>query len=212
MNRIGNRPKAMARISLLIVLGFAVGLLLLPRLLNWAQADPPMDTKDAPEKTAAPTPSAPSAPAADKGPAPAPSPEPPIGPPHADVFVESRPSVPAPATEPTAPIQLTGSIPPPSINPPLTQAAPVDELQKARDTLKELAIARQKKQTELKDIEKLYAAAQAKLNEVLQTRLKVLEDEANALRAELKAQHIPPTTAEPVPAPQAITGSASDDE
>src|SRR5262249_14786821 len=144
-------------------------------------------------------------------PAPVPSTEPPVMPPNADVFVEKRPAPPTPTTTaPSAPLPQPTNFAPPD-NPPVTAAAPVDELQKARDTLKELAVARQKKSDELKDIEKLYAAAQARLNEVLQKRLKMLEQEANALRAELKAQQIPATAEEIVPAPQVITGSESDE-
>jgi hypothetical protein len=217
MTRIGIRPKAMARISLLIALGFAVGLLLLPRLRTWAQAEPPKDAKDAPEKVALPTPAVPSAPAAETTVAPVPSPS--IMPPAVDVFVEPKPAVTPPVTSapPTGGARVGGAIgaatglhetdasPPPSLN-------ELQQLEEARNRLKELAAARQKKSDELKDIEKLYAAAQAKLNEALQKRLKVLEQEANALRSELKAQQIPAKSEEAVPPPQVITGSDSDEQ
>jgi hypothetical protein len=220
----------MARISLLIALGFAAGLLLLPRLRTWAQAEPPKEVKE-PERVGKPesppcpkeadrpaptTTRAPSAPVPDTIVAPGISLEPQIGPHPVEAIEPLKAStVPPPASQPavSSPDALVGSgAATARVVPDTAPLPPVDELQKARETLKELAAAREKKSSELKDIEKLYAAAQAKLNEALQKRLKVLEQEANVLRAELKAQQVPAKAEEVAPAPQVITGSDSDEQ
>jgi hypothetical protein len=118
---------------------------------------------------------------------------------------QSPPAVPATADMPPAQPALPDAAAPPAAAPAETPAeTPADpgpdlrtltfqqcalELQKARDEVKRLTVAREQKRAELDDLDARYRDAQAYLTSLLQRKVEVCLHEVDVSRQELRAQH-----------------------